>query len=369
MRGLRTQIDKKNLRGKSGKEYGKWTTIEGFNEGGQAHLYKVSSEDSEEIFALKRLKNKDRIQRFIREVTAGMTLSHKNIVEYVDSDIEHSSPYLVTKYYSSGTLDEWHHAEYDLIKKLRMFIGICEGLHYAHSHEPQILHRDLKPQNIFVDDSGNPRIGDFGLCYIDDGEAVTLLDEAVGSKNFIAPELEDGRTDKVGTWSDIYSLGKILYWLVSDRVVFAREKQSEPEYNLFEKHKWERNYKLLHDMIDRMIVADYTKRATLPEVMKKMEVLVDTANQRYNRIGKDVPQQCIYCGIGEYKLKLHIYPEMGSPHDWGKQTAFLIPATYERKVGTVRFLVCDYCGNTQQLFMAQVDKPENRLVWGDPRSR
>ena len=87
---------------------------------------------------------------------------------------------------------------------------ICEAVDHAHRQEPRIIHRDLKPDNIYLRTKNGPAVvGDFGICWIErDGTRITLTDEAVGARDYMAPEIEDGRADKVSVKSDIYSLAK-----------------------------------------------------------------------------------------------------------------------------------------------------------------
>ncbi len=101
-------------------------------------------------------------------------------------------------------------------RTLELLIDIANGL--AHAHANGIVHRDIKPANLLL--SGAPAlpvIADFGICYVVDGDRMTLTDEAVGPRLFVAPELEDGRAEQVSARSDVYTLGKLLYWLLKGR--------------------------------------------------------------------------------------------------------------------------------------------------------
>lgn len=114
-----------------------------------------------------------------------------------------------------------------------MFIVIANAVNHAHSQ--RVVHRDLKPANIFLQTpTFRPLVGDFGLCYVqDDGddERQTDLEEAVGPRFFMAPELEDGRADVIAPSADVYSLGKLLYWMLTGRI-FSREKLRDDRWNL-----------------------------------------------------------------------------------------------------------------------------------------
>lgn len=220
------------------KIYGnRWQISEGLGEGGQAHTFLVKDveRDDDTRYVLKRLKNINRIKRFEDEVKAVKSLSHENIVTLIDFDLEGDQPYLVMEYCSGGSLANiepfWREQP---IVALRLFEQICEGVAYAHANN--VVHRDIKPDNIFLRNKNGPLvIGDFGICYLEkDGTRVTLTDEAVGARSYIAPELEEGRVNIVSKRSDTYSLGKLLYWLLSGRVI-SREQYRDRKWDL---RKW-----------------------------------------------------------------------------------------------------------------------------------
>jgi serine/threonine protein kinase len=101
-----------------------------------------------------------------------------------------------------------------------VYKAVCAGV--AHIHANGIIHRDLKPENIlFI--GGTPKVADLGLCLIAGLERVTSSLEAVGPRFYMAPELEDGRSLDVTPTADIYSLGKILYFMLSGGRIFSRE--------------------------------------------------------------------------------------------------------------------------------------------------
>jgi serine/threonine-protein kinase len=181
------------------KMYGeRWETKSSLGEGGQGIAYLVVDKNGEQNteYVLKRLKNLDRIERFKQEIEAVRNLSHPNIINLIDFNLDTNQPYLVTEYCPGGSLEQaqkdnpfWHDSP---IVALRLYLEILDGVAYAHSN--QIIHRDLKPENIFLrEKNGSPVIGDFGICFFEDnGTRITLSEEKVGPRNFIAPELEDG---------------------------------------------------------------------------------------------------------------------------------------------------------------------------------
>jgi serine/threonine protein kinase len=240
--------------------YGKWTLRHPpLRGGGQAHTYLAFETGNEQAgdYVLKRLKNDNRIGRFRNEAKAGLLLRHPNIVDVVDGDLESPEPYIVTKHYPQGELTPKLIQGKTLVERLALFQRICEGVAYA--HENGIIHRDLKPDNIFMADDGTPVVGDFGLCFIDvGGERFTLVDEAVGARWYMAPELGSGRVPAVLPACDVYSLGKLLYWILAGRI-FDRERHREPDWDL-NPAQADPDLALVYELLDMLITADPSQR-------------------------------------------------------------------------------------------------------------
>lgn len=105
---------------------------------------------------------------------------------------------------------------------LERFQGVVVAVYDAHARG--IVHRDIKPNNITVDDSGRPFLVDFGICAYDGSDpGLTNKTEALGNRSFAAPECEPGNPDSVREPSDVYSLGKVLYWMTSGGELMSRE--------------------------------------------------------------------------------------------------------------------------------------------------
>ncbi len=273
-------------------------------EGGQAHTFLVKDirGATQSLYVLKRLKNIKRLERFKREIEAVRNLNHENLVRFIDFDLDDKAPYLVTEYCTGGSLAEarpfWQDSP---AKALTLFQQICAGVAYAHAQK--IIHRDLKPENIFLrTETGPAVVGDFGICFIDDGDRVTLVDEAVGPRLFIAPELEDGRVSSVSARSDTYSLGKILYWLLSGGKVFSREKHRDRSFDLKKENAdtilgWDNVYmEHVNRILDVMVTPN-------PEERQDVHVISILAKRAQRLIAKEftpiVPglrQPCTYCG-------------------------------------------------------------------------
>ncbi|HEV7902512.1 MAG TPA: serine/threonine-protein kinase [Pyrinomonadaceae bacterium] len=340
------------------KIYGdRWEIIRSLAEGGQAHTFLVRDlkGDGEIHYVIKRLKNINRLERFKREIEAIRNLSHENIVRLIDFDLEAKEPYLVSEFCSGGSLSDaqsfWQNSP---SKAFAIFHEVCEGVAYAHDHN--IIHRDIKPDNIFLRTNDGPAVvGDFGICYVeDDGSRLTITEEAVGPRQFIAPELEDGRLDKISSKSDTYSLGKLLYWLFSGGKMFSREKHRMLEWDLKGRNddsalEWNNIYmEHVNRLLDLMIVNEPENRRSVRTILRVSKKIAKLVEKEFSPISKDIPHPCKYCGYGIYKLQVKTIRNVSSfglnlvgDPDW-------------------RIFTCDFCGHVQ---MFRVDLANKREWW------
>jgi eukaryotic-like serine/threonine-protein kinase len=160
------------------------------------------------------------VKRFRQEATAAASLQHPNIVA-----IHEVGEYEGQYYFSMDFVEGKNLSE--LVKSgplsprqaARYLKSIAEAIHYA--HQKGILHRDLKPSNILIDPLDQPRVTDFGLAKQFNSESeLTLTGQTLGSPAYIAPEQAFGRVSEVDARSDIYSLGAVLYHLITGRPPF-----------------------------------------------------------------------------------------------------------------------------------------------------
>ena len=161
--------------------------------------------------------------RFQREEEIGRQLDHPYILKVIATDRPKSRPYLVMEFLQGRTLDKIMEATKPLPEKAAAAIAsrICEAL--AHMHQRNIVHRDLKPQNIMVCDDGSIRILDFGIAKAAQMRRLTFagFSPTMGTPDYMAPEQVNGRRGDHRT--DIYSLGAILYEMVTGKVPFEGE--------------------------------------------------------------------------------------------------------------------------------------------------
>lgn len=344
-------------------EFDGWIRGEALGEGGQAWTYFAyqKGDEARTPYVLKVLKHKSnpaRLKRFEREIEVGARLRHPNVVHVEAENIASDRPYVVMEYCAGGELRNLDLTAVPLLDRLRLFKGMCQGV--AHMHEGGVIHRDLKPNNIFLhEDKRTPVVGDFGLCLImEHEERLTEMTEAVGARLFMAPELEDGRYEDAKPVADVYSLGKLLYWLVSNKRIFSREKHKEERFDLRIAQN-DAAMSFIYDALDRMIVADPRARkySNANEVLESMDKIIGRIETQSHAIDLSVPQHCAYCGKGDYRQILKGNYE--SPR-WGSR---LYALAIEIKNGPANWLIltCDFCGNLQ-MFRADF-AIENPKAW------
>lgn len=204
----------------------RWKILGSLAEGGQAHTFKVRNlADDSTNWVLKRLKNDERAFRFEREIRALDVLDSPHIPKTVDYSIDEPS-YYVTEYLGNDLKRYALSNSLGITHALHLFEQVVSAARDA--HEISIVHRDIKPNNVVIAPDGTTAyLIDFGICQYSDGELTMLTtDEPFGNAAFAAPECFLGREEEPGPPSDVYSLGKLLYWMVSGGRYINRERLS-----------------------------------------------------------------------------------------------------------------------------------------------
>lgn len=337
------------------KTYGdRWEIVKSLRGGGQAETFLVidkANAPSERHFVLKRVRNPERHGRFRTEVAALRSLDHPHVVKLLDADVEGEKPYLVMEYCAGGSMedhpDRWQH---DPVGALKLFAEVCDGV--AAAHAVGVTHRDIKPANILLRGSDGPAVvGDFGIAFVADGERQTLTDEAVGARRFTAPELADGRAEDVSPRSDVYSLGKLLYWMLAGGRVFDREQHMDPRYDLARRDNGNPILEHVNRMLDKMIAADPRGRfADASAARNAARFAGDLLARNVRVLSRDLPQECAFCRFGRY-----VPVQMSDPTD--VRNFGITPVATSQW----RALVCEHCGNVQ---LFRPDHSAKRTWWG-----
>ena len=244
------------------KIYGdRWKVQGDLGNGGQSKVFSVIDLQGEHEgqLALKRVLNPSRKQRFLSEIEAIKRIRHPNIIGLIDHsalDDESSideKQYLVMPIARGGVLSDPGRLEpykESLDSVLIVVKQITQALIAAHA--AGIIHRDIKPQNILFSGHGHEVwLSDFGICLIREQPRTTETGEVVGPRSFMAPELEDGGILEVTPAADIYSLGKVIYYMLSGGIIIPREQVHVARYReLFSRGG---RYSLLQSLLERMI--------------------------------------------------------------------------------------------------------------------
>jgi eukaryotic-like serine/threonine-protein kinase len=196
--------------------------------GGMSSVYRARDRQLDRNVALKilhehHLEDDEHVERFRREARAVARLSHPNIVTVIDrGESEDGSQFIVFEFVDGENLKELVEREGPLPadEALRLAIGIARGLAFAHAEG--LIHRDVKPQNVMISDDGRPQVTDFGIARsLDIERGVTQTGTVLGTSNYIAPEQASG--EHVDACSDIYSLGVVLFELLTGTLPFDGE--------------------------------------------------------------------------------------------------------------------------------------------------
>ncbi len=167
--------------------------------------------------------------RFQREAEAVASLRHANIVQIYDVGEHEGRPYFTMEFVEGGSLARTLAGTPQPARQAAaMLAELAQAVHVA--HQGGIVHRDLKPANILLTTEGTPKIADFGLARHLDGEsALTVSGIGMGTPSYMAPEQASGTVGTIGPAADIYSLGALLYELLTGRPPFRGETASETE--------------------------------------------------------------------------------------------------------------------------------------------
>ena len=191
--------------------------------GGMASVYLAHDGELDRPVAIKILaahlaSEPGFYERFVREARTAARLSHPNVVQVFDAGEEHDRPYIVMEYVPGRTLAEEIRArgKLDAARVVDLALQVCGGLELAHSSG--LVHRDVKPQNLLLRDDGVVKIADFGIARAAEATKLTQVGSILGTAAYLAPEQATG--EPVTAAADIYSLGVVLYELLSGQTPY-----------------------------------------------------------------------------------------------------------------------------------------------------
>ncbi|MFA9398604.1 MAG: Stk1 family PASTA domain-containing Ser/Thr kinase [Clostridiaceae bacterium] len=306
----------------------RYEILEKIGEGGMAYVYKAKCHLLNRFVAVKILKdeyinNQEFLEKFKMEATAAASLSNNNIVNIYDIGTEGNISYIVMEYVEGETLKKRikRNGRLKIDETLDFAISIARALEAAHNNN--IIHRDIKPQNILVTKNGAIKVADFGIAKASSSVTMTNTNQVLGSAHYFSPE--QARGSYIDKRTDIYSLGIVLYEMVTGNVPYdadspvsialkhIQEKVLEPKFlneninnnlnNLILKaiekdpiNRYQNIREMLYDLIrikenpETIINTDKKEEDEYTKVMSPIKIDDDEINKRSKNNEKTKPK-------------------------------------------------------------------------------
>ena len=219
---------------------GRYRIIGTLGEGGMGTVYEAVQDQPQRAVALKVIRpdfvSPEMLRRFALESDILGRLQHPGIAQIYEAGTA-QGPYESQSFFAMELVRGQPLNNYtesrglDVKQRLELFAKICDAVHYA--HQQGVIHRDLKPANILVDASGQPKILDFGVARLTNADAQatrqTTVGKVVGTLQYMSPEQVNADPNEVDARSDVYTLGVILYELVSGQLPYNLGKKMSGE--------------------------------------------------------------------------------------------------------------------------------------------
>jgi serine/threonine-protein kinase len=209
-------------------EFGSYELLEEIGRGGMGVVYKARQPSLDRIVAIKmilasHLASTEHVRRFRAEAKAAARLRHSHIVDIHEVGQIHGQHYFAMQFVDGKSLaDRVAEGRIELEAAVRIVAAVARAVAYL--HRQGLVHRDLKPSNILIDEEGQPHVTDFGLAKgLQQDSELTATGVIAGTPSYMSPEQAAGRRSEIGPLSDVYSLGAILYELLTGRPPFREE--------------------------------------------------------------------------------------------------------------------------------------------------
>jgi tetratricopeptide (TPR) repeat protein/predicted Ser/Thr protein kinase len=298
-----------------GKNISHFKILEKLGEGGMGVVYKAEDTKLDRLVAIKFLPQhltSDSVEkeRFIHEAKAASALNHANITTVYEIDEFEGQMFIVMEYCEGRTLKQIIENETLSVKKvLDIGIQVCEGLTAAHKKE--IVHRDIKSDNLMVTKEGQVKIMDFGLAKLKGATKLTKTRSTLGTAAYMSPEQAQG--EEVDQRSDIFSFGVVLYELLTGRLPFEGEHQAAIIYSIMNE--------------EPQPVARFNNQVSAKLEDMVFKALAKEKEERYQHIDELLADLRRERKSLEYVKTTQIPPEAVPPRSKKKLLPFLVPAS------------------------------------------
>jgi serine/threonine protein kinase len=278
-------------------------------------------------------------ERIEREIDAMSKTLHPNLAEILDVDDQRQ--WYVMRYYPNGTLANKRESfKGDFRSALKALRPLVEGV--AKLHGQGRVHRDIKPDNIFMGLNNELVLGDFGLVYFADGRHTrySATYENVGSRDWMPGWAMGMRIEDVRPTFDVFALGKVLWSMVSGRSILPLWYYDKEQFNLEQTFPKSNQMRLANDLLSQCVVEE--EDACLPDAVSLLDTVDRTLaiiESHGDPIGPDIRRRCKVCAIGEYSQIAAGSPK--AAEDFG-----INPAGDRR----IRVFACEHCGHVQIFF-------------------
>lgn len=276
---------------------------------------------------------KDRIKR---EIEAMADNSHRSLLKILDVDKD--SEWFVSKFYPNGTLDSnLDKFKGEPLKALKAFRPLVEGV--AELHKRKIVHRDIKPHNVFLNSDGNLILGDFGLIFFNDNRHTRISHtlENVGSRDWMPAWAMGIRIDDIKPSFDVFSLGKLLWSMISGEPFLNLWYFERNRLNLEEKFPNDKSMRLVNMLLKKCVVEE--EKNCLPDatvVLSEVDSFLSKIESDIDLLDPNIERICKVCAVGKYKLIVDRNPT-------GMRNFGIEPVG----VHSMKIFRCNNCGNVQ----------------------
>jgi serine/threonine protein kinase len=274
--------------------------------------------------------------RLKREIEAMQMITHPNLLKILDADPD--LKWYVSQFHPRGTLsthgDTFTGNVYSSLKAIRPLVSGVAVL-----HRNSLVHRDIKPQNIFIGNKDNLILGDFGLVFFTDQNhtRISAAFDNVGSTDWMPGWASRMRIDDIKPTFDVYSLGKVIWAMISGVPVLRREYFMNPEFNVETMFPNSFTMKLANRLFSKCIVERQDSCLNdASALLNEIDRVIEMIEKNYEVLDNLAIRKCRVCGVGVYTLRVDRNPTEASN--------FGFPARGDR---TFKVFSCEHCGHVQ----------------------